>query len=75
MINPEKKCLVCKRSLEGRIDKKFCDSYCRNLYNRNKKRNESRIINKINKKLKNNRSILTRKIHQVSKNLGVKCYF
>lgn len=28
-----KTCLSCGKKLKGRIDKKFCDDYCRNAYN------------------------------------------
>ena len=28
-----KKCLSCGKLLKGRVDKKFCDDYCRNNYN------------------------------------------
>jgi hypothetical protein len=30
VITEAKKCLACGKQLKGRIDKKFCDDYCRN---------------------------------------------
>ncbi len=30
-------CLACNKPLKGRIDKKFCDDYCRNNYNNTQK--------------------------------------
>lgn len=53
-----KKCLSCSKELTGRIDKKFCDTYCRNqFHNRNKEKYEY-TIKEINKLLRKNRSIL-----------------
>ena len=46
--------------LAGRIDKKFCDDYCRSMYN-NKEYNTNRgaaIIRKVNSILRKNRRIL-----------------
>ncbi|PWT97141.1 MAG: hypothetical protein C5B52_14370 [Bacteroidetes bacterium] len=56
---PKKRhCRYCRKPLNGRIDKKFCNDWCRNYYN-NKKNNEStQIIKTINSKLRRNRSIL-----------------
>lgn len=53
-------CLTCETMLRGRIDKKFCDDYCRSSYN-NKQYQENRglsFIRKVNNVLRKNRRIL-----------------
>ncbi len=53
-------CLTCETMLAGRIDKKFCNDYCRSMYN-NKEFNSNRgatIIRKVNSILRKNRRIL-----------------
>lgn len=56
----QKKCLTCGTSLRGRIDKKFCNDYCRNNYNNQQKAkgSNSEIVRSINKALLKNRKIL-----------------
>jgi hypothetical protein len=51
-------CLECSKPLKGRIDKKFCDDYCRNAYNNKAKVEESSYVRQINKTLQRNRRIL-----------------
>ena len=51
-------CLECAKPLKGRIDKKFCDDYCRNAYNNKSKAEESTYVRKINQVLRRNRRIL-----------------
>lgn len=54
-----KKCLACNKPLQGRLDKKFCNDYCRNLYNNQKiSSTNSNLIRNINNALKRNRKIL-----------------
>lgn len=55
-----KNCLSCKKILKGRIDKKFCDDYCRNNYNNQLKSNNQNIayVKQINNTLLKNRKIL-----------------
>jgi hypothetical protein len=48
-----RECLSCNKLLKGRIDKKFCDDYCRNVYN-----NKLRAGNACNQLLRNINSIL-----------------
>ena len=36
-VADSKVCLACGKPLKGRIDKKFCDDYCRNNYNNQQK--------------------------------------
>jgi hypothetical protein len=55
----EKKCSACGKILEGRSDKKFCDSYCKSSYHYDKSINEEpRFYNKVDNQLKTNRRIL-----------------
>lgn len=53
-------CLSCHKVLKGRIDKKFCDDYCRNNYNnlQKAKSNYSSYVRNINNALLKNRKIL-----------------
>lgn len=55
-----RKCLSCGKPLKGRIDKKFCDDYCRNNYNNQQKAkgSHSSLIRNINNALIKNRKIL-----------------
>jgi len=51
-------CQSCLKPLNGRVDKKFCDSQCRaNYHNKNQRKNE-RIIAAVNRQIRKNRSIL-----------------
>jgi len=53
-------CLSCGKPLRGRIDKKFCDDYCRNNFNNRQKAREhhSSLVRKVNSSLLRNRKIL-----------------
>lgn len=53
-------CLYCSKTLKGRIDKKFCDDYCRNNYNNQQKAkgSHSSYVRNINNALLKNRKIL-----------------
>ena len=53
-------CLSCGKKVKGRIDKKFCDDYCRNNYNnlQKAKGNHSSYVRNINNSLLKNRKIL-----------------
>jgi len=55
-----KNCLACNKILKGRIDKKFCDDYCRNNYNnlQKSKNQNSAYVKNINNALLKNRKIL-----------------
>ena len=55
-----KQCLVCNSPSRGRIDKKFCDDYCRNQFNNQQKAQDRhhqhvRLVNNI---LLKNRKII-----------------
>lgn len=54
----DKKCLACSKAVRGRIDKKFCDDYCRNNYNNQLKSGETKLIRNIVNALRKNRLIL-----------------
>ena len=58
--NESKTCLSCGKPLKGRIDKKFCDDYCRNNYNnlQKAKASHSSYVRNINNLLLKNRKIL-----------------
>jgi hypothetical protein len=58
----QKQCLSCGKTLKGRIDKKFCDDYCRTQYNNQLKAEDTAVIKKINAVLRSNRRILERQI-------------
>lgn len=54
----EKICLLCKKVLKGRSDKKFCDDYCRAAYNNELKSASNNFIRNVNNALGKNRRIL-----------------
>jgi hypothetical protein len=61
MINTSTRtCTSCGEVLKGRIDKKFCDDYCRNNYNNEQKEKSGygKIVRTINSALLKNRKIL-----------------
>lgn len=51
-------CLQCGKTLKGRVDKRFCDDYCRNAYNNQLKSQTSKQVKTINQALIKNRRIL-----------------
>jgi hypothetical protein len=55
-----KTCLACGETLKGRVDKKFCNDYCRNNYNNQQKAkgSHSSYVRNINNTLMKNRKIL-----------------
>lgn len=58
---PETKtCLACNAVLRGRVDKKFCNDYCRNNYNNIQKSrgSQSALIRTVNAALLKNRKVL-----------------
>ena len=62
MNQPQTKkiCLSCGSALHGRVDKKFCNDYCRNNYNNLQKtsRGGNELVKSINKALLSNRNTL-----------------
>jgi len=54
-----KTCLSCKKTLEGRSDKKFCDNHCKSAYHYKISINgNGRFYNKVDNQLKLNRRLL-----------------
>ncbi len=51
-------CLACNKPVKGRSDKKFCNDYCRNIFNNRLKNEENNYIRQITVTLKKNRRIL-----------------
>jgi len=57
-MNENKLCLLCNKIIRGRSDKKFCNDYCRNLFNNKKKLPLTEWVKKTNQILLLNRKIL-----------------
>ncbi len=51
-------CLECSKPLKGRLDKKFCDDYCRNAYNNKQNSDVNNYVRTVNNALRRNRRIL-----------------
>lgn len=51
-------CMECGTRLIGRVDKKFCNDHCRNIYHNNENREGTAHVRSINSILKKNRNIL-----------------
>jgi hypothetical protein len=55
----ERVCKSCGKVLEGRSDKKFCESYCKSAYHYKKSLEEApRFYNQVDNQLKTNRRLL-----------------
>lgn len=52
-------CQYCEKTLTGRSDKRFCDTYCRNSYNNEKYRIEFAYENEVNATLRKNKRIIS----------------
>lgn len=56
---PMKNCLACEKIIEGRSDKKFCDSHCKSAYHYNRnKLDTTNFYHRVDRQLKLNRSLL-----------------
>ena len=53
-------CLACGKTVKGRIDKKFCDDYCRNVYNNRTKSDDNALIREVIQILKRTDAFLRR---------------
>jgi predicted nucleic acid-binding Zn ribbon protein len=53
-----KTCLACGKALKGRVDKKFCNDYCRNSYNNQQNSDQNNFVRNVNNILRKNRRIL-----------------
>jgi hypothetical protein len=58
MNSDTRTCLTCGKPLKGRIDKKFCDDYCRSNYNNSLNSDSSAFVRRVNNILRKNRRIL-----------------
>jgi len=58
MIDANTNCQECGKIIRGRLDKKFCDAYCRNAFNNKTKRGDEQLIMMTNSSLRKNRRIL-----------------
>ncbi|QLG44893.1 DUF2116 family Zn-ribbon domain-containing protein [Costertonia aggregata] len=54
----KKQCLECGTAILGRIDKKFCNDYCRNAYNNKLNKDSKNIVRNVNNRLRKNYRIL-----------------
>ena len=53
----QRECVSCGKAIRGRVDKKFCDVDCRNIYN-NRIRKGGHIVRQINNILNKNLRVL-----------------
>lgn len=52
-------CLACQKELQGRVDKKFCDPYCKSAWHYEKsQKGDQGFYARVDKQLKLNRRIL-----------------
>ncbi|HRQ50215.1 MAG TPA: DUF2116 family Zn-ribbon domain-containing protein [Agriterribacter sp.] len=51
-------CLYCGKPVKGRVDKKFCDDWCRSAYNNKRYSQTSDFVRNVNSILRKNRQIL-----------------
>lgn len=51
-------CQACQKLLRGRLDKKFCDDYCRNTFNNHRNSDQNNLVRNINNALRKNRRLL-----------------
>ena len=59
MTLKQRVCLSCKKEIQGRSDKKFCDVYCKSSYQyQQSKLKAPRFFKKVDNQLKLNRKIL-----------------
>ena len=58
-IMDKKLCLECSQPLIGRVDKKFCNDMCRNVYNNKINKDANDYVRKVNVILRKNRRILS----------------
>lgn len=54
----DKTCLECGKTFKGRVDKKFCDDWCRNAYNNKLNSDNTTYVRNVNNILRKNRRII-----------------
>ena len=62
-----KNCPACGKIVKGRVDKKFCDDYCRNNFNNQLNSNTVNYVRNVNNILRRNRRILEEIMEGVEK--------
>ncbi len=50
--------MSCGKPLKGRLDKKFCDDYCRNAFNNQSNSDQNNFMRNVNNILRKNRRVL-----------------
>lgn len=60
----QRHCLECGKPLKGRLDKKFCDDYCRNAYNNRQNSDQNNFVRNVNNTLRKNRRLLENVIRE-----------
>lgn len=50
--------MECDREILGRIDKKFCNDYCRNAYNNKLNKDSNNLVRNVNNRLRKNYRVL-----------------
>jgi len=58
MPDATKECLECSKPLKGRVDKKFCDEACRNVYNNKLNSDSNTYVRNLTNILRRNRRLL-----------------
>lgn len=58
MEAPQRLCMACNKALKGRLDKKFCDDYCRNSFNNQLNSDQNNYVRNVNNILRKNRRLL-----------------
>ena len=53
-----KPCPECGELYQGRIDKRYCSDYCRNVANNRNNKDTNKLVTTINHRLRKNRRIL-----------------
>jgi hypothetical protein len=66
-----RKCMMCKKVLKGRTDKKFCNELCRNRYNNSQRIEKNNYVRSINAALKKNRRVLQQLLPPTEKTVTV----
>jgi hypothetical protein len=59
ITSSERACLTCGRPIKGRSDKKFCDDYCRSVFNNKLNSEANPCVKNVNNILRKNRRILS----------------
>lgn len=69
METNERRCRECSKTLRGRLDKKFCDDYCRNAFNNKQNSQHNNYVRSVNSRLRRNRNILAQLLPQAESNV------